>query len=167
MDFETEKLLAKIAGENVENFAAHVISKADKEQIDFAFDQMFSGLSLLQWMHGGLLVDAWNVALDKMRDFIFSLEKSNYLVDYLRVAVFDFKKHKSKNFHNSVHASEYFQSDANSKILEKAAREKIQDGIDIIMKFISIPKQGRIEKQNQKTDDLQKEYNREYERERK
>lgn len=167
MDFEIEKLLAKVSGENIENFAACVISDTDKKQIDFAFEEMFNGLSLLEWMRGGLLVDAWNVALDKMRDFIFGINETNYVVDYLRVAVFEFKKHKSKTFYNSIHVSEYFQSDANSEILEKAAREKIQDGVDIIMKFISIPKQPHIEKQNQKIDDLQKEFNREYEREKK
>lgn len=163
MDFETEKLLAKISGENVENFAACVISPAIKNQIDFAFEQMFSGLSLIQWMKGGLLIDAWNVALDKMRDFIFSIEQSNYMVDYLRTAVFDFKKHKSKDFHNSVHATEYFRSDANMEILEKAGHEKIQNGVDIIKNLISNPKQCVT---NQKTNDLQHEYQYEHEKER-
>jgi len=167
MDFETEKLLAKVAGENVENFAVCVISDTDKKQIDFAFEQMFNGLSLIKWMQGGLLVDAWNNALNKMRDFIFGIEESNYVVDYLRVAVFDFKKHKSKDFHNSVHAGEYFQSETESSILETAAREKIQNGIDIIMGLISASKNCVIkQKTNQNVKVFQKEYEREYENER-
>lgn len=165
MDFEIEKLLAKVSGENVENFAAHVISDTDKKQINFAFEQMFNGISLLEWMKGGLLVDAWNVALDKVRDFIFGLEESSYIIDYLRVAVFDFRKHKSKDFHNSVHACEYFHSDANVGILEKSAKEKIQNGIDIIMNIIASPKTCDVKQQtNENVNCIQKE--REYENER-
>ena len=168
MDFETEKLLAKVAGENVENFAAHVMSDADKKQIDFAFEQMFSGISLIQWMQGGLLSDAWNCALDKMRDFIFGIEESNYVVDYLRVSVFDFKKRKSKDFHNSVHAGEYFRHETERGILEKSAHEKIQNGIDIIMGLISAPKTSIVrQKTNQNVKVFQKEHGREYIREKK
>lgn len=165
MDFEIEKLLAKVSGKNVENFAACVISDADKEQINFAFEQMFDGLSLIQWMQGGLLIDAWNASLDKIRDFIFGLKESTYVVDYLRVAVFDFKRHKSKHFHDSVHGGEYFQSDAGKDILEKAAREKIQSGIDIIMSIL--PKECTVRqetKQKQNFQEFQKEYERENER---
>lgn len=43
MNFDTEKLLAKVAGENVENFANCVISDFARTQIDFAFNQMFQG----------------------------------------------------------------------------------------------------------------------------
>lgn len=158
MDFEIEKLLAKVSGENVENFSACVMSDADKKQIDFAFEEMFNGLSLIEWMRGGLLVDAWNNALDKMRDFIFGIDETNYVVDYLRSAVFKFRRNKSKNFHNSVHACEYFQANANSDILEKAAREKIQNSIDIIMNIISIPKTCNAkQKTNQNIHEFQKE----------
>ena len=168
MDFEIEKLLAKVSGENVENFAACVISDTDKKQIDFAFEEMFNGLSLLEWMRGGLLVDAWNVALDKMRDFIFGINETNYVVDYLRVAVFDFRKNKSKNFHNSVHVCEYFQTDTNSNILKKAAREKIQNSVDIIKNLISVPKTcAKKQKANQNICDFQKEREVENERTRK
>ena len=167
MDFEIEKLLAKVSGENVENFAAHVMSDTDKKQVNFAFEQMFNGISLIEWMNGGLLVDAWNVALDRIRDFIFDLDESNYIIDYLRVAVFDFRKHKSRDFHNSVHACEYFHTDADSDILKKSANEKIQNGIDIIMNIIATPKTS-VEKQqtNQNVNCIQKEYEREHERER-
>ena len=165
MDFEIEKLLAKVSGENVEIFAAHVISDTDKKQINFAFEQMFNGISLLEWVSGGVLVDAWNIALDKVRDFIFNLEESSYITDYLRVAVFDFRKHNSKDFHNSVHACEYFHSDVNVDILRKSAQDKIQNGIDIIMNIIASPKTCDMKQQtNENVNCIQKE--REYENER-
>jgi len=59
MNFELEKILAKVSGENAENFAERVISDSDKAQINFAFNQMFSGLSLLEWMQNVPLADAW------------------------------------------------------------------------------------------------------------
>ena len=45
MDFDIEKILVKASGENVDKYANRVISDSDKAQIDFAFEEMFSGLS--------------------------------------------------------------------------------------------------------------------------
>ena len=72
MNFDTEKLFAKVAGENVENFANCVMSDSAKAQINFAFNQIFQGLSFVEWMRQVPLMTAWDMALNKMYDFVFS-----------------------------------------------------------------------------------------------
>jgi len=140
MDFETEKILAKVAGENTENFAERVIDNSTKAQINFAFEQMFTGLSVLEWGRGVTLGEAWNKALDKMRDFIFSIENKNYIVDYLRVAVFEHRKQVLKTMTSSMHVNEYIRSTPQQQSeLEKSANEKIQNGIDIIKSVLAVP----------------------------
>lgn len=147
MDFETDKLLAKISGENVENFASCVVDDGVKAQIDFAFNQMFQGLTLLQWMKKNTLIEAWQNSLNKMIDFIFALSEKNYVTDYLHVAVFDYKKNTLKNLQNSVHAYEYFNCPVDKKDeLKQSADEKIKQAIDIIMNLVSNPKKCGVEK---------------------
>ena len=168
MNFELEKILAKVSGENAENFAKRVISDSDKAQINFAFNQMFSGLSLLEWMQNVPLADAWKKTLDKMRDFIFSIDEKNYIIDYLRVAIFDFKKQIMKMLTASVHAGEFMQYDSGQRPeLEKTANERIQNGIDIIKNILSNPHDAKNEnhKSNQNTQILEKLYNRDREHE--
>lgn len=92
MNFEFEKLIAKISGENVENFSERVISDSDKAQINFGLNQMFQGLSLIEWMNKITLANAWRVSLDKMRDYIFKLNGPEYIVDYLHIVVFEHRK---------------------------------------------------------------------------
>ena len=47
MSFDLDQVMAKVSGENTEDFAAkHIISDVDKAQVNFAFSEMFSGLSL-------------------------------------------------------------------------------------------------------------------------
>lgn len=172
MDLDTEKLLAKVSGANVENFAECVVSDGVKAKVDFAFNQMFQGLSLLQWMQKITLMDAWNTAANKMIDFMFSLSDKNYITDYLHIAVFDFKKNTLKTVKSSVHANEFFNCPAD-KIdeLKISAQEKIKQGTDIIMNLISEPDKCCSERtqigervvNHYKT----KEYEQEYERERK
>jgi len=166
MNFDTEKLLAKIAGENVENFANCVISDSVKTQIDFAFNQMFQGLSLLQWMQKITLADAWNAAFDNMYEFVFSLSEKNCVVDYLHNAIFDFKKRTMKTLKISVHANEYLNCPMEkSDELKQSANEKIQSGIDIIKKLVSEPAKCMVEKiqtmENGQNHKREPEYNRE------
>jgi hypothetical protein len=170
MDFDTEKLLAKVSGKNVENFSDCIISDATKAQVDFAFNQMFSGLSLLQWMRGGTLRDSWNSALDKIRDFIFSLEDRNYLTDYLYHAVFDFRKNIIKTVFPSVHANEYCNCPIQKQTeLEVDAEQKVKQGIDIIRSLLSDPKKCCANEQknilkvytNQKTQERENNHERE------
>lgn len=149
MDFDIEKLLIKASGENVESYTNTIISDADKAQIEFAFDEIFSGLSLLYWMKKITLADAWKNTLDDMRDYIFSIKETGFAVDYLRKAIFAYKTKKLKALESSVHANEYCPCDeSKNNILEKSAKEKIQNGIDIIMNIIHKPKQTKVLKQN-------------------
>ena len=169
MNFDTEKLLAKVAGKNVENFADCVISDSAKTQIEFAFNQMFQGLSLLQWMQNVTLEDAWQSALDKMFDFIFSLPEKNCVADYLHLAVFDFKKNTLRTIKGSIHASEYFNyPDDEQNELRQAANEKIKQSVEIIKTLVAEPSKCLVEKIRtvEKTNDYQYTKTREYERER-
>ena len=141
MDLDTEKLLAKVSGKNVENFSTCLISDATKAQFDFAFNQMFQGLSLLQWLNGGNLRDAWESALDRIRDYIFSLEDRNYVTDYLYHAVFVFRKNIVKTVFTSVHANEYCNCPISKQPELKAdAEQKIKPGVEMIKNLLSEPK---------------------------
>lgn len=143
MDFDIEKLLVKASGENVEHYMNAVISDTDKAQIEYAFDEIFSGLSLLHWIKKNTLSDSWKITLDDMRDFIFSIKETGFAVDYLRKAIFTYKTKKLKALESSVHANEYCPCDKNN-ILEKSAKEKIQNGTDIIMNIIHKTKQSKF-----------------------
>jgi len=154
MDFELEKIMAKVSGENVENFAVRVIGQHEKSQIDFALNQIFSGLSVLEWMKKMTLGDAWNRALDKMRDFIFSISEKNYIVDYLRVAVFEHRNQMLRTLSSSMHINEYIQySSEQQPELEAGARRKIKNGIDIIQNLLSGAANPIQHTEQSKTDD--------------
>lgn len=143
MDFDIEKLLVKASGENVEHYMNAVISDTDKAQIEYAFDEIFSGLSLLHWIKKNTLSDAWKKTLDDMRDFVFSVDGAGFVIDYLRKAIFAYRTKKLKALDSSVHANEYCPCDKNN-ILEKSAKEKIQNGTDIIMNIIHKTKQSKF-----------------------
>lgn len=166
IDFDIEKLLVKASGENVENYMNSIVSDTDKAQIEFAFDEMFSGLSLLHWMKKITLSDSWKNSLDDMRDFIFSIKETGFVVDYLRKAIFAYKTKKLKVLESSVHANEYCPcEETENNILEKSAKEKIQNGMDIIINIVHKPKQTKVLKQklnqNLKTNQKEQEYIRE------
>ena len=131
MNFEFEKLMAKISGENTEKFSERVISETDKNQINFALDQMFRGMSLIEWMKPkNTLADAWRTSLDKMRDFIFSLPGQNYVIDYLHMAIFEHRQKMLKIVSDSLHANEYINYPVEQyPELEKSANEKITTSI--------------------------------------
>jgi len=103
-----------------------------------------------------------------MRDFIFSIDEKNYIIDYLRVAIFDFRKQIMKLLTSSVHAGEFMQYEPEQRAeLEKTADERIQNGIDIIKNILSNPHDAKNEnhKLNQNTHILEKLYSRDRERE--
>ena len=164
--------MAKISGENTEKFAERVVSDSDKNQINFAFEKIFNGLSLLEWMHDVVLWDAWKIALDELRDFVFAIPEKNYVVDYLRIAVFEYKKQALKNVQSSVHAYEKINYPKNKfPELEKSANENVQIGVEIIQKLVqknatqnTVMPQHTIERNMERENQYTRE--REYERER-
>ncbi len=169
MDFEFEKIMAKISGANTELFAENVISIQDKNQINFALNQMFTGLSTLEWLSGGKLADAWNVALDKMRDFVFSIPDKNYVTDYLQIAVFEHRKITRRIIQDSVHAQEFLNCDETKRNeLTTMAKQKIDEAIQIIKDILAKPNFVKTVtvRENNKMKIKQKEREHEYERER-
>ena len=173
MNFEFEKLMAKVSGENTENFAKRVLSESDKHQIEFALNQMFVGLSLLEWMTRMTLKDAWRVSLDKMRDFVFSITGQNYVLEYLRTAVFEHRQKMQKLFTDSLYANEYIHYPTEQfPELKKSAYEKIQNAIDILKNILSNPNDTKPEKSSENIDMQilqrfnEREHNREHEHER-
>jgi len=138
MDFDLEQILAKVSGENTENFSTVVISDADKSQLDFALNEIFSGLTLLEWLDKKTLSDSWKIALNKLREYVFSIKDNSYVVDYLRHAVFDSKTLPLRHLASSVHANEFIQCPKNKRAeLEQSAQMKIKTGKDIIQNMVS------------------------------
>lgn len=171
MSLDFEKLMAKVSGENTKDFAKRIISNADKQQIKFAFDQMFVGLSLLEWMKKVTLGDAWRISLDKMRDYIFSINGEDYILDYLRVSVYEHRQQTMKMLSDSEHTNEYINYPVEQfPELEKSATAKIQNAVDIIKNFLSSPHSANAENKKENIDEqiLQRlnEHNREKESER-
>ncbi len=173
MNIELENIFAKISGENIDNISLRVIRDTDKAQVNLALNEMFSGLSLLEWMNKITLADAWKIAMDKLRDYIFSITEQTYIVDYLRHAVFDFRHKTLNDLQSSIHANEFIQYPSSKyPELEKSARIKIQKGIDIIQNLLAQPAYKHPVKNNTKTAvranmmQRTKEIEREYERER-
>ena len=165
--------MAKVSGENVERYAERVIADSEKAQINFAFDEIFSGLSLLEWIQGATLGDAWKKSLDKLRDFIFSIDEQNFVMDYLHMAVFEFRNKTLKIMSQSIHINEKMQHSAEqSEKLKQSAEEKIQNGLDILKNILSVPHSDRTKKENTNINDLvlqktmERQREREYERER-
>lgn len=152
MDIELENIFAKISGENIDYASLRVISDTDKAQVDFALNEIFSGLSLLEWMNKCTLTDAWKIALDKLRGYIFSITEQTYIVDYLRHAVFDFRHKKLRDLQSSIHANEYIQCSTNKyNELEEQANSKIQTGVDIIRDLLANPEYKQPITNNTKT----------------
>lgn len=169
MNFEFEKLIAKISGENVENFSERVISDSDKAQINFALNQMFQGLSLIEWMNKITLANAWRVSLDKMRDYIFKLNGPEYIVDYLHIVVFEHRKKILKMISDSLHANEYINYPIERySELEKSANEKIKTAVNILTDILSTPCDSNV-KNEEKIENVrvsEKTKERDHERER-
>ena len=71
MDNHFEKTMAILNGESVVDLEIATLCEMDRIQITNALDLIFQGLSLRNWLTGGILRDAWQNALDQLRDGIF------------------------------------------------------------------------------------------------
>lgn len=91
MDKDFEKTLAMLNGESVEHFETSQLSDTDRTQITNALDLIFQGLSLRNWLGGGILRDAWQNALDQIRDMVFAIDNVNAATIFARAAVFDMR----------------------------------------------------------------------------
>lgn len=93
MSKDLSKIIAMASGENRKDFIENNISEEIRIKIDDALDKIFLGKSLLLWADGGKLVDAWNTALDNLRDEMFAIPATTDIIQYLRTAVFN---HRAK-----------------------------------------------------------------------
>lgn len=171
MNVELEKMFMKLSGQNADDLAANVISRDDKIQIKIAFDEMFSGLSLLEWMQNNTLANAWNIAMNKLCQYIFSIPGQGLIMEYLHQAAFDFKKQTLRNLQSSLHANEFIQYPATEfPKLEKMANNKIDTGVNIIKSLLAKSTYVKDVKYKANTttkeNDLQLVKEKEYERER-
>jgi len=138
MDVDLEKIMAMVDGQNVENFSTKLVTQKDKEAIDEALELIFSGMSLQEWLNNVVLKDAWHMALDKMRDMIFSLyDQKSTIVEYLHYALFEHRKKTFKRLDCSAHSGEYINCTVDKRIeWNKKAQEKIDMGLNILKHVI-------------------------------
>ena len=93
MNSDITKLMSMVSGQNRGDFDINSIPLEIRNQIDNALETIFIGKSTKVWMNGGKLVDAWNTALNDLRDSMFAIPNTSPIVMYLRLAVFN---HRAK-----------------------------------------------------------------------
>ena len=71
MTMEFDKTMAILGGQTVDSFLSRQLTERDKTQIRNAIDLLFSGLSLRNWLAGGVLRDAWQNALNIVQNGMF------------------------------------------------------------------------------------------------
>ena len=144
MDSNVSKLMAMASGKarNENDFAC--FSVADRASIDNALENIFLGKSLLIWQNGGKLVDAWNTALDSLRDEIFAIPNTSNAVLYLRHAVFAHRTQWATKMTSSSERSSiaYFKNDSERQALIENANNMINDGTNTIIAFIQKANSG-------------------------
>ena len=107
MDSDVSKILAMVNGRDRNDTDSVNITDQDQEKIDDAIESIFLGKSILLWVQGGKLVDAWTHALDDVRQELFAIPNKCPAVQYLRIAVFNHhnawsRKMMASNERNSV-----------------------------------------------------------------
>ncbi|MCQ2574778.1 MAG: hypothetical protein MJ156_01575 [Alphaproteobacteria bacterium] len=138
MDLDLEKAMAMLDGQNVEKFSAKLVTQQDKDAINEALELIFSGMSLQEWLENVVLMDAWHTALDKMQISILSLyDQPGTITEYLRYAVFEYKKRILKRLDCSIHSGEYINCPSDKKSeWGKQATNKISSGLNILKNIV-------------------------------
>ena len=85
--------LAMVAGQDMDRYFDKQVGEDDKQLLRDALENIFQGLSVILWVRGGTLRDAWNMALDNMRDEFFATSRRDVLTVFLQRAVFE---HRTK-----------------------------------------------------------------------
>lgn len=91
--FSIGAALAMAAGQDMDKFYDVQVSDDDKRALRIALENIFQGSSVILWVRGGTLRDAWNTALDNMRDEFFATSRRDILTVFLQRAVFE---HRTK-----------------------------------------------------------------------
>ena len=166
MDFETT--MAMIGDKNPTEFKLNTVSDADRARIDNALESVFQGLSLLNWLDGVKLGDAWRAALDTMRPIGLDMPDDNPAVIYLRHANFRHIKNWECKIIASRNSGDYIKC-AQAQIPQWRDRGKsqVQAGMQIIQRTIAaFTPTVRTPQQTRTTNIHQREHTRERERER-
>lgn len=143
MDMDFEKTMAMINGESVENIEIDQLGELDRIQITNALDLIFQGLSLRNWLAGGVLRDAWQNALDDLREYVFSIQNVNPVTIFARSATFEMRTTWTEKMRIAPRTNMPIQC-TNEQRTEWASNAdvKIQNGIDLLMKKINGFKSG-------------------------
>lgn len=150
MDSNLSKIMAMVNGQDRNDFDCKTVSLENRTKIDDAIESVFIGKSMMIWSNGGKLVDAWNAALDDLRDELFSIPNTSTVVAYLRQAVFNHRtnwKHKmtQSNERNSV---ALFKNDTEKDELIEHANALINTGFNTIKYIIENSSCDGAHKQN-------------------
>lgn len=138
MDKDFDKMMAMLDGKSPDEFARSQLNDTDRQQIDNAIEILFSGLSLQKWMEGGTLRDAWEKALDIVRDIVFEIRINNPATGYAREAVFAHRRKWHVKIIYAPHANETIScSEDKRDAWAESAETKIQNGLDMLRHKIS------------------------------
>lgn len=157
MDFDLEKTLAQIDGQNIEKFMLNRLTDKDREQINTGIEIAFRGYSLHNWLQKDTtLAQAWNKATEQLRIMTFSFTQNNPAVIYARQAAFDFKAKWQQKTRSVDNLNQTIQCPPErEKQWANKAQSDINTGIGIIkqkiMEFETNPGDHTQTPQNQNT----------------
>ncbi|MBO4746322.1 MAG: hypothetical protein J5613_04625 [Alphaproteobacteria bacterium] len=141
MNSDVSKLMAMVCGQNRNDFDMNSIPLEIRNQIDNALESVFIGKSTLLWLNGGKLIDAWNIALNDLRDTMFAIPNTSPVVIYLRMAVFN---HRAKWNAKMMHSDERntvacINTDVEKQEVIDNANAMITVGMKTIQDIINTP----------------------------
>ena len=138
MDTAFEKTIAMLNGESVTDIEFASLSEVDRTQITNALELIFQGLSLRNWLAGGVLRDAWQNSLDQLREFVFSITTVNPVTVFARTATFEIRTKWQGKMTLSGHTNMPIQCpDEKRPEWTNDAENKIRNGIDLLMQKIN------------------------------
>ena len=130
--------MAMLNGESVIDVEVASLSEVDRVQITNALELIFQGLSLRNWLAGGVLRDAWQNSLDQLREFVFSITTVNPATVFARTVVFEMRTKWQGKMTLSGYTNRPIQCpDEKRADWINDADEKIRNGMDLLMQKIN------------------------------
>jgi len=128
--------LAMVAGQDMNKFYNAQVSEDDKQMLRYALENIFQGSSVALWIAGGTLGNAWNKALDNMRDEFFTTSRRDIVTVFLQHAVFEHRSKWTDKIRTNDNRAQTFNMMGLNKfdterMLRQAETQK-QNGYDII-----------------------------------
>ena len=138
MDLDFEKTMAMLNGESADNIELAQLTELDRVQITNALDLIFQGLSLRNWLAGGVLRDAWQNALDQLREYVFSISTNNAATLCARQVTFEMRTTWTEKMRTAPRTNMLIQCpDDKRDEWSNNAEFKIQHGVDLLMQKIN------------------------------